>query len=769
MLPNTLRVALFATTALALMAPAAYAQEQEDESTVPEVVVTAQKREERLQEVPVAISALSPDRIEKSDVDDIVALNGFVPNLQIHSSPGLSTGAAISIRGGVTINPALSFEPTVGIYVDGAYVGKTQGGVFDVVDLERVEVLRGPQGTLYGRNTLGGAISLVTRRPTGELGGDLRVSAGDWGYKALRGRFDLPAIGDLKVKLAFNRAVRDGFVDVVPNPFPGVAAAGSSPVKDINNLDSTSARLAAEYQAGDNLRFNYSFDYSRNKQRPQNSSLKSVGAGNIFDPASPFYLGFPTGGGNYLGFPLDLYVSPHRPDTVSLDGDTFESVRIQAHTLTATWDPMSNLTIKSITSYRDADIGDQLDLDGSPLPIALTSRLSTYKSFSEELQAVGDIGNLNYVAGVYYFEDDGFTNNPQSYFGGANVFVSTFGFTTKAYAAYGQVDWKPDMFDNKVKLTLGARYTHEKKTSDRFNAIVGGPVLVPRTQGEVDFDGFTPMATISYAPTEALNFYVRYAEGFKSGGFNGEAGTVIETLTPYDAETVESWELGAKTSLFDRRLQLNVAAFRNEHSDMQLSVFTAGGAAQSVIRNAGSAVIQGIELEAVARPTSWLNLQATYGYLDPEYQEFIDAGVNVANNRAFPYAAQNTATLTADATFAHTPYGVWGATVDARYTSDFFGYPYALRSNVPGDPGSFGTQNAFNTEVKGYTVVNLRVSLDEIPLDGGFEGQLSLWAHNLFDREYENVGIDFGPGFGGLRTAYWGDPRTVGVDFTVKW
>jgi iron complex outermembrane recepter protein len=766
---KTLRAALLATTAFALIAPAAHAQEEG--VAVQELVVTAQKREERLQEVPVAISALPPERIEKSGVEDVTALNGFVPNLQVRNSPGLSTGAAISMRGGVTINPALSFEPTVAIYVDGAYVGKTQGGVFDVVDLERIEVLRGPQGTLYGRNTMGGAISLVTRRPTGVFGGDLRASVGDWGYKALRGRIDLPAFGDLKVKVAFNRQVRDGFVDVVPNPFPGVALAGAPQVDEVNNLDSASARIAAEYEPRDDLRFNYSYDFSRNRQRPQNSSLKSLQPGNIFDPASPFYIGAPTGGGNYAGFPLDLYVAPDRPESVSLDSYTFESVKIHAHTLTGQWEATPNLTLKSITAYREAEIGDQLDLDGSPLPLAHTSRLSTYESFSQELQAVGDVGNVNYVAGLYYFQDDGFTNNPQSYFGGAQVFDSRFGFATKAYAVYGQLDWKPEMFADKVKLSLGGRYTHEEKTGDRFNAVVGGPVLVPPTRTEVDFDSFTPMVTLAYEPTDTLNFYVRYAEGFKSGGINGEAGTEEETRIPYDAETVDSVELGAKTSLLDRRLQLNVALFRDKHKDMQLSVFTATGAAQSVIRNAGSAIIQGIELEAVARPTSWLNVQATWGYLDTEYEEFIDAGVNVANNRAFPYAARNTASLTADATLAETSYGAWNATVSARYTSRFFGYPYPLQSNVPGDPGSNSatTQNAYNTEVKGYTVVDARLALDEIPLGAGLEGQIALWARNLLDEEYENVGIDFGTAFGGLRTAYYGDPRTVGVDFTVKW
>ena len=214
MLANTLRLGLLASTAFALMAPTTYAQDDIDQTMVPEVVVTAQKREERLQEVPVAISALSPDRIEKSDIDDIVALNGFVPNLQIHNSPGLSTGAAISIRGGVTINPALSFEPTVAIYVDGAYIGKTQGGVFDVVDLERIEVLRGPQGTLYGKNSLGGAINIITRKPDGEDSASMDLTIGSYGRLNFSARGSTTLVEDkLFVSLAGTSRTRDGLYE----------------------------------------------------------------------------------------------------------------------------------------------------------------------------------------------------------------------------------------------------------------------------------------------------------------------------------------------------------------------------------------------------------------------------------------------------------------------------------------------------------------------------------------------------------------------------
>jgi len=223
---------------------------------------------------------------------------------------------------------------------------------------------------------------------------------------------------------------------------------------------------------------------------------------------------------------------------------------VQGHNLTATYDSELG-ELKSITSYRKLSWDDALDLDGSPLPLAHTQRLSDYDSFSQELQLTGGTGRLNYVLGAYYFEDDGFTNNPQFFFGGASVFDSRYGFETTAKAIYGQLDFA---ISDTLSLTGGLRYTDEEKSIDRtniavvFNGLPPNTPFVPAgTTGKTSFDDLSPQITLNYAPIDTINLYAKYANGFKSGGFNGEAGSVVETLRPYDSETVDSFEIGAKT------------------------------------------------------------------------------------------------------------------------------------------------------------------------------------------------------------------------------
>ena len=243
---------------------------------IEEVIVTAQKREQNLLETPIAISALSAAAIEERNVDDISVLNGMVPNLRLASSPGNANGATINIRGSVTINPALTMEPTVGLYLDGVYIGKNVGGVFDIADLERIEVLRGPQGTLYGKNTLGGAINLITKKPSGEFGGEIKSSIGNYGYSSLRATLDTPAVGTigegvgkLNAKLALITTNRDGFVDNENSSLPGALPPAG---EDFGNLHSHGGRAALRWQPAEAVDALYSYDFSRSEQRPRFTS-----------------------------------------------------------------------------------------------------------------------------------------------------------------------------------------------------------------------------------------------------------------------------------------------------------------------------------------------------------------------------------------------------------------------------------------------------------------------------------------------------------------
>ena len=741
--------------ALAIAPVASAAQQAAADVGLEEVIVTAQRREENLQDVPIALTALTGAQLEARGITSIESLSTLAPNLQISYTPGNSTSAQIAIRGGVTVNPALSWEPTVGIYLDGVYIGKTQGSIFDVVDLERVEVLRGPQGTLYGRNTLAGALNLVTRAPSGEMSGTANVAVGNYDYRQGRLSFDLPKLGIASIGVGLRKAVRDGWIDVVP------VAGASRPVDDLNDLDSSSARLALRLDFAETVVGDYRFDYSKADSNTTHSQLTRATPA-FFD----FFAGIPFVGPRIASLPS--YVFQDRQERASIDGDVFEESTVQGHSFTLAWNVSDAATFKSITAYRKLEWNDLLDLDGSPIDVAHTARFSDYDSLSQELQLLGSSDRLHYVAGLYYFEDDGFTNNPLHFFGefGGPPIDSRYGFTTQAWSAFTQVDF--DVTD-RLTLTGGLRYTNEKKESERSYSDVTIPVPnIFTAAADETFDDVTPLAIVAFQATDAVNLYAKYSEGFKSGGFNGEAVSAAEARTPYQAETVQSVELGLKSILADGRAVLNLAAFENRHDDMQLSVFV-GTAAASVIRNAGRATIRGFELEGIFQPIDALKLSLAYGYLDPEYDEFFeDVGTppvrtNVASNRVFPHTPEHTLSASIEAEIARTSYGVWRAYVDYSYTDDFYLYPYAV---VPENP--FTQQTAANTLIDGYGLLNARLQLGELQL-GGMSVAATLWAKNLTDEEYVANRIDFGPAFGDLTQSYFGMPRTYGLELNARW
>lgn len=730
-----------------LVALPATAQNDADSGVLEEVFVTAQKRSEDLQEVPIALTALTAAQLESRGIANVYDLASLAPNLQISRATANTTGAQIAIRGSVQINPALTWEPTVGMYLDGVYIGKTQGSVFDVVDLERIEVMRGPQGTLYGRNTLAGAINFITPKPSGELAGKAELRLGNYSARIVKASLDLPSFGIASVALGGRVERRDGTVETTP---------GSS-VDELNTRDNQAARLAVLLDFSDTFTADYRLDYSRADQTPLHSQL--------------YRALIPT---------LAPYVSREREDTASIDGASFERMRTLGHSLTLSWELDANNTLKSISARRDMDWDDGLDLDGAPLPVAYTSRLSDYEQTSQELQLVGEQGRWKYVGGLYYFEDDGFTNNPQTFFFGTFNFDSRYGFTTEAWSAFGQVDFA---VTDALTLTAGMRYNREKKTIERrlgVNFAPGSPflTLVPDgTTADETFSSSTPLLIAAYRFSDALNVYAKYAEGFKSGGFNGEYGVadptpagvaanVRETQTPFKPEKQQSVELGAKSTFLEGRAQLNLAVFENRTEDLQLSIFTGQGAAASVVRNAGKSNVRGLEVEGVYLPVQGVRLQFGYGYLDPEYDEFFDTGVNVANNRAFVHAPEHTFSATLDVRLAEMSWGTVGALLDYAYTDSFYTYPYQLASSGPQyNPAA---QIAGDTRVEGMGIVNARIALSELRW-AGLTAEVALVGRNLTNVDQPANYIDFGPSFGSLTDAYFIEPRMYWIECSARW
>lgn len=751
-------------------APAASASaKQKDQGTTEtlgQVVVTAQKREQKLQDVPIAVTAITAKELESRGIQDIADLSALAPGLQVEKSPANGSISQVAIRGNVQINPAIYWDTAVGVYMDGVYLGKSQGSVFDVVDLNRVEVLRGPQGTLYGRNTIGGAINLVTRKPTGVFGGDASLSVGNYGAHVEKLSLDLPKFGIASISLGAISDQRDGWVTTTP---------GSS-VDQLNNRGNTGFRLAANLALTRDLQADYRYDHSNISENGEFGQLYRAEPG-FFNT----FAGAPAPLGSFANLPS--YASQSRQTVASIDAPSFEHVRVEGHSLTLTWDADARNTAKSITAYRHLDNQDSADYDGSPLPIAQTQRFTKYHQFSQELQWVGRTDRLNYVGGLYYLHDDGRTNNPQSFFGGGSTFDSQYGTRTDAWAPYGQVDFR---VTDALTLTGGLRYSEEFKALDRiFGCSAGaGPrctvpngydYLIPAgTHANGRFEALTPTATIAYKFNNNLNTYFRYAEGFKSGGFNGEYSNtypvappgdqndnIDETKMAFKPEKQRTFELGAKSSYYGGKAELNVALFQNNIKNLQESIFTATGAAASVIRNAGAAIVRGVELEGGVTPIKGTRVSGNYAYLDAYYKTFVDSGVNVPDNRAFVHAPRNTFNLVVDSKFLRTRWGTLEGVVDYAYTASYYLYPYQLTAT------DLSKQVAKDTQVKSYGLLNLRLSLTQVPLGNSASGEVALWARNVANEAVATNMIDFGPGFGSLTDAYFNDPRTFGITGTV--
>lgn len=759
----------------------------EQATTLDKVEVTAQRRVQRLVDVPVAVTALGQEQIEARGISRLDDLNSLAPGLQVSRSPSNTTISQLAIRGSSQINPAIYWDPAVGVYLDGVYIGKGQGAIFDVVDLQGIEVLRGPQGTLYGRNTIAGTINFVTREPSGRFAGTASVELGAFNGRVVRASLDLPSLADVAdFTLGVRKEERD----------PWIATTPTSPVDGMNDRNNEGLHLGSRVRLADTLDAVYHLDASQTDQT--NNFLQLYRYNDSGTCAAD-------------GSCMAPYVSRTRRDTADLNAPSVERADILGHSLIVSWAVADGLTLKSITGYRDIEWLDQLDLDGSPRDVAHSMRDTTYEQASQDFNASGRLGAFHYTAGLYGFTDDGFTNNPifVSVNGAPFYFDSRYGTHTRAWAGYGQVDWEPL---ERLTLTAGARYTRETKDLDRTYGQTSDPSVpyqykIPegyRAPGAT-FSATTPMGAIAYRWTDWLNTYVRYAEGFKSGGFNGEYSDVLgdpdgtrhreETDTPFKPERQQSYELGAKSSFWAGRAMLGAAAFHNKLEDLQVSIFTAGGAAASVIRNAGRATVNGLELEAAVIPFEGTTVRAHYALLDPAYDEFIDSVCdpptgpgappsncveeNVADNRAFVHAPERAWNLAVDSELWSTGWGTVRATVDYAWTDTFYTYPYQLAG--PGDDACQGggagprpcydstKQSAPDTRVPAHGLLNARLSLIAIPLGGSRLGELALWGRNVLDQDAANNFIDFGPGFGNLTVANFVEPRAVGLAALLRW
>ncbi len=721
-----------------------------------EIVVTARRVEESLQRVPSSISAFNERALDRLQATDTTSLQGAVPNLNIVQGRGSSNATNIYIRGVGQPDALQTFDPAVGVYVDDVYLSRIRGNQLDLLDVERIEVLRGPQGTLYGKNTIGGAIKFVSRRPGQTVRANASATFGTYGQFELRGAASGPITEGVAAGIAVMRAHRDGYVE------------DREDSREYNDRDSIGGRAMLAVNPASNIRIDLSADYSRddgalNVGRPVNNLVTF--SGTVLPVTDP------VGSGKY---DWTGRTTPGLPNSTKLKHYGFAG--------TAAIDLTEALTLKSITAYRNLKTDDYIDIDATQYEVGDVFVGVDQDQISQEFQLAYNSDRFNAVAGLYYLKED-VGSHQEAY--GDDVLGPLFlnsGFlrtidddlTTKSYAAYANASF--EVVPN-VRISGGLRYTRETKdyfrtTSTFFSLLPGFNSTFAFSPPRGKWTDTSPMASVDWQVTPDTMVYARVAKGFKSGGFNGRANTVTEA-TRYDPETVWSYEAGFKSSV-SRQVRINGAVFHSNYKDFQARVSgldedpTTGLplAVLSVI-NAGKMRIRGAELEANWTPVQGLLLDTQIGYLDAEYRDFDDARFgNFGGSRAFQtpaFAPKWTLRLGAQYAFDLGDNG--GITVGAqsRYKSRT-----ALAVDNTFVIGS-GPTAGTDTEIeglfqKGYWVSDARVVYETADKHWAF----GLYGNNLFDRAYKTDAQEFSS-VGNIRTVYYGAPRTVTLRLTARY
>lgn len=765
-----------ASTIPFLVASPGFAQQAEADApdhSLEDIVVTAQKRSERLQDTPLAVSAVTSATIEQRGIADVGALSAIAPNLVISQTAASSTTPAIFIRGIGGSEPLLTVDSPNGLYVDGVVIGRSTGAMFDLVDLERIEVLRGPQGTLYGRNTTGGAINLITKKPADTFGVEQFFSYGRFDLMQARTTVDTGQLGTsgLRAKFSYVHKQRDGYID------NELASSKNDP--GAYNVDAV--RAAVSFDNGGTVRANYAFDYNHRDSRSIPSQLGAV---------LPFMAGY-LNASPQLGGEAPR-ISRSRLKHLRLDHDGKITDKVEGHTLMIEADLGDRTTLHSITGYRRwANNVRDTDLDGNANMVGFTvspailtppyafipegiSPISLYDGtnqrhqhqWSQEINLVGKVGDrLEYVLGGFYFREKARetdnsnltivipTENPIDLAPG--ISVPAFGVNISTLLAYRHVSISKALFGqatyeftDRFSVTGGLRYTWDKKEIDQTD-----PVL---RKESITSDHLTWMGTAKYEFSQDISTYARVATGYKSGGFNARTGGPA-----FGSEKVTSYEIGLKSELLDRRVRFNLAAFHTRYRDLQVSQFEAGSTgANSVTVNAGKATYTGIEAELAARVTDSLTLTGNVGYVDRKFKEYLfrdpitDQVINVAKMARFSYSSATTANAGIEYAFPSFDFGQLTARLDYNYRGKIYFHPLDIISPLNRDIAD-SPASTFDG----------RVTLSDMKI-GATELSLSLWGKNLTNKNYLLSGIDFGSlGFGVVSFA---EPRTWGLDVRAR-
>ncbi len=715
-----------------------------------EVIVTVKRRETSILEAPISVTAFSNAELEQIRVDTVADIAPQTPNLTVAESLFGNATPLISIRGITNLDISnFAKDCPVGYYVDGVIVGRASGSLLDLFEVERIEVLRGPQGTLYGRNTIGGAISIVTKKPTGQWGFKQELGIGNRNLFQSKTHLSLPEYAHVSLKGSYVTGQVDGPVD---NSFSGPATnalgpgvSGRDVVDTLGGHDTEAWRVALRWSPSERFLLDYSFE--RNRYRGTVVPMQLV----YGDPSGP------------LAWALTEPGNDDRRGRLTLNNAEESRNDVDGHNLTMQWD-FDGFRLKSITGYRTLDQYGAKDLDGGDHLIPFLESAQTpqdQEQFTQELQGLGTgfQGRVDYVAGLYYFNEKGTSHNDAI----ATVFYfpDVLDIENTSAAFYGEATVPFASTEDRLSLTLGLRYTWDEREADISR------VLIPESasyaaSGAEDWSNFDWSATANYRVEDRVHTYLRVATAYKSGGFNARADSAERFNNTFDPEEVLALEVGVKAEWLQRRFRTNVAVFYNDYSDLQIDQTDLSvGSFNLVTANAGSATTWGTEIELIALAARGLTLTAAYGYFEGDYSDYVavfEGEEDVSDAARFPLAPQHSLSVTGLYEFPASSLGQFSAWASWAYTDrQYFAY-------AEGRAGELGLHNGSHS----YSLLNARLTLGQMPWIKAGDLRLALWGKNLTDEEYKVFGSDLLGSLGTL-TASYAATRSYGVDIIYEY
>lgn len=751
---------------LSLMQPA---MAQERESELEEVIVTAQHRTESAMDTPISLFTLNAEQLEKQRISGIGNLNGLIPNLNIDAFPANNQTLRLFIRGVGLTDTQITQDPAVGVYLNGAYIARSTGLTFDVADLERIEVLRGPQGTLYGRNTTGGAIRLITSKPDlDNFAADQTLSTGNRDLFSSKTSLNIPLAEKYATKLAYFYEDVDGFTE------------NNGPGGGFGDRESKGFRLDLRADLSDKLTLDYGYDNSQIEYynytaqavvpRVPGSSLLAI-IGSIAEQ----YIDYSDNRISELATSVPLL-----PTNTDIDG----------HTLNADWEINDTMTLRSITAWRElhdrsyvdfaSGASEEFRIDFNSAVVGANAGdarmdLSAVRpdlrqeQFSQEFQLLGNLyESIEYQAGLYYFWEQAKEDAEPLHhifdaypFGSGTIYNLSSEYNeieNDALAFFTQVTWTPDILEQRLHLTLGGRLSRDSREARRevtdwtvvdqdtsVTSLVGPEIFSANPDHDFDDTSFTFIS--EYDLQEHYNVYAKFSEAYKSGGYNIRDPEEEGFNNGFKEEKLRAGEIGFKGEALDRKVRMNTAIFYQKFSDYQYNFQIPGTISGTRVFNIDNGEMSGLEVEVMAVPTTGLLLQASYAYLDSQLDDVDNPFTGQIEAASFGNAPKNTYSFVAGYTFPATSIGVVNA--NASY--------------------SFVDKRQIESETlyqDAYDLINARIALGEIPGLGG-HWEIAAWGKNLADNNYEAFTLDNLPQ--ASRAVIWGDGRSYGVDITYRY